>query len=108
MKVNNSKRAFGKSVDDWQWAWYAEKIVLQDRWKKPAVELCYGEGEQWHWRVDAGSPNKAANFFFAVDEALKQHDLPWPVHEELRMIAATEYERLRIMYEEYAKLLVRG
>lgn len=107
-KANNARRAFGKPVDDWLWAWWDEKIVLQDARRSAAIELQYADDNRWYWRVNSGPRIQATNFFTAVDDALKQHKLPWPVHEDLRMIAAVEYERLRSMDEDYEKLIVRG
>lgn len=107
-KAINAKRAFGKSVDGWQWAWWSERMVLLGRWAEAAVDIQRHKSGIWFWCVDGRSHQQSKNFFAAVDEALDQLNLPWPVKTELRTIAAAEYERLCSMREEFKKLRDRG
>jgi len=104
----NPRRAFGKSVNGWQWAWSNAIMILQDNRKSAMVAIRQRPNGCWEAQVDRGSQEFSENFFAVVDGAVRQLNLPWPVCLELRMIAAAEYERFRLLDEEFDKLKERG
>ena len=83
-------------------------MVLQGRGNGAAVEIQGHKSGVWFWRVAAGPYRKCKSLSDAVDDALRELNLPWPVHEDLRMIAAAEYERLRSLRDEFNKLKAQG
>lgn len=106
-KVQIAKRAFGKSVDDWQWAWCNETAVLQDNRKNIVGAIRRASAGHWLGQVESRPRETSENLFALLERLLSQLDLPWPVLTELRMIAAAEYERLRLLDEEFSKLKER-
>jgi hypothetical protein len=104
----NPRRAFGKTVSDWQWAWSNATMVLQDNRKRAMVAIRQRHNGCWEAQVATGSQEFSENFFAVLDSAVRQLNLPWPVCLELRMIAAAEYERFRLLDEEFSKLKERG